>query len=150
MTASDEKTTFPAKHSEYARMREMLRSNSSLTLGAGGADFVAVPDEVAEILDSVLSVLENGDAVAVSHRSQSLTTQQAAETLAISRPTLIKYLEQGEIPYEMRGRHRRVLLRDVLDFQSRNRIRRRERLDAMEDDVDDYRPVRDAGFSETR
>lgn len=131
-------------------MREMLRSNSSLTLGAGGADFIAIPDEVAEVLDRALSVLENGDAVAVSHRSQTLTTQQAAEVLDISRPTLIKYLEKGEIPYEMRGRHRRVLLRDVLEFQDRSRVRRRESLDAMEDDVDEYRPTRDAGFSETR
>lgn len=111
---------------------------------------MAIPVEVADVLDRALAVLEGGDDVAVSHRSQSLTTQQAAEALGVSRPTLIKYLEQGEIPYEMRGRHRRVLVQDVLEFRNRNRVRRRGYLDAMDDDVEECRPVRDAGFSGTR
>lgn len=111
---------------------------------------MAIPVEVADVLDRALAVLESGDDVAVSHRSQSLTTQQAAEALGVSRPTLIKYLEQGEIPYEMRGRHRRVLVQDVLEFRNRNRVRRRGYLDAMDDDVEECRPVRDAGFSGTR
>jgi excisionase family DNA binding protein len=56
-----------------------------------------------------------------------LTTQEAAELLNISRPTQVRLLT-GEIPHTMRGRHRRVLLRDVLDYSQRTGTERGLRL----------------------
>lgn len=52
-------------------------------------------------------------------------------TFGISRPTLVRLLEDGEIPYSMRGRHRRVLLNDVLAYREQARGERRQILDAM-------------------
>lgn len=46
----------------------------------------------------------------------TLTTSQAASRLGMSRPYLIKLLEQGVIPYHKVGRDRRVLLSDVRDY----------------------------------
>jgi len=60
-----------------------------------------------------------------------LTTQEAGELLGISRPTLVRLLQDGEIPYEQRGRHRRVMLADLLGYQERMRRERREPLDRM-------------------
>ena len=60
-----------------------------------------------------------------------LTTQEAAELLGISRPTLVRLVEDGEIPYEQRGRHRRVMLADLLAYQASMRRERREALDRM-------------------
>ena len=51
--------------------------------------------------------------------------------LGISRPTLVKLLEAGKIPYERPGRHRRVLLADLVGYQQRMRVQRKETLDAM-------------------
>ena len=55
-------------------------------------------------------------------------TQEAADYLGISRPTLVKLLEQRAIPFEKRGRHRRVTLRDLVDYQDRFRVERRRTL----------------------
>jgi len=60
-----------------------------------------------------------------------LTTQEAADFLGCSRPTLVRLLTDGRIPYEMRGRHRRVRLTDVLDYQHHARTERAETLDEM-------------------
>jgi excisionase family DNA binding protein len=61
----------------------------------------------------------------------TLTTSQAAHILGISRPTLVRLLESGEIPYEQPARHRRVRLADILAYQQRARRARATALDEM-------------------
>ncbi len=70
-------------------------------------------------------------AVSIAPHNTMLTTQEAADLLNISRPTLVRLLVDGEIPFTKRGRHRRVMLRDVLDYQERTRRERRQTLDDM-------------------
>lgn len=48
--------------------------------------------------------------------------------LGISRPTLVRLLEEGKIPYTQANRHRRVFLRDVVEYQERHRVFARETL----------------------
>lgn len=62
---------------------------------------------------------------------QRLTTQETAELLGVSRPTVVKLLESGEIAFEQPGRHRRVRLADVLVYQKRVSRDRRDALDRM-------------------
>lgn len=51
--------------------------------------------------------------------------------LGISRPTLVRLLEQGEIPFDKPGRHRKVRLADLLAYQDRTRRARLAGLDEM-------------------
>jgi len=60
----------------------------------------------------------------------------------VSRPTLVKLLEEGRIPFEQPGRHRRLLLRDVLTFQEQRRAEREAGLDELvsaSEEMDGYR-----------
>jgi excisionase family DNA binding protein len=92
---------------------------------------VALPEPVYEVLHQVILAMARGQAVTIAPHNQRLTTQEAADLLGVSRPTLVRMLDAGQIPFDQPGRHRRVLLRDVLAFQEARRAHRREGLDAL-------------------
>ena len=66
-----------------------------------------------------------------------LTTQDAADYLWVSRPTMVKLLETGEVPFERPHSHRRIKLGDLAAYEARERVRRRKTLDQMSDDFAD-------------
>jgi excisionase family DNA binding protein len=71
-----------------------------------------------------------------------LTTQEAADLLNISRPTLVKLLEEGRIPYDQPGRHRKVSLDAALQYQQQTRARRRAALDELtRDSVNEVKAI---------
>ena len=78
-----------------------------------------------------------GMAVTVAPQSARLTTQGAADFLGVSRPTLVRLLERGEIPMSKPGRHRYVQLSDLVAYQTSTRSRRRDVLDRMAADAAD-------------
>lgn len=47
----------------------------------------------------------------------AITTQEAADLLNMSRPTLVKRIEEGAIPLTTIGTHRRLALADVLAYR---------------------------------
>lgn len=81
-----------------------------------GADDYPLTPELADVLLKVADQLARGKAVFVAPYDTQLTTQDAADFLGISRPTLVKLLEEGKIPFEKVGRHRRVLLKNLQDY----------------------------------
>ncbi|MDR0847696.1 MAG: helix-turn-helix domain-containing protein [Propionibacteriaceae bacterium] len=90
-----------------------------------------IPTEVYDVLKRVVQAMSQGSAVTVAPVSMRLTTSQAAEMLGISRPTLIRLLEDGAIPYDQPRRHRILRLDDVLAFKRNQDARRSALLDEM-------------------
>lgn len=78
-----------------------------------------VPAKVYEALIYIMDALTKGHGVTVMPTDAQLTTQKAADYLQMSRPTLVKLLEAGDIAFTRVGRHRRVLLADLQDYEAR-------------------------------
>ena len=73
--------------------------------------------------------------ITVVPQTQRLTTQKAADFLGISRPTLVKLLDQEKIPYDQPGRHRRIMFSDLLRYVEQRREERTAALDRMTEDA---------------
>lgn len=127
-------------------------SAPSVLVGPDGQT-VGLPEEVYEVLIKVVDAMSHGRAITVAPVDQMLTTQEAADHLGISRPTLVKLLETGRIPFERpaAGRHRRVRLEDLVEYQKTSAQERSDTLDEMtreaveagtyEDTTEDYTAV---------
>lgn len=80
---------------------------------------IALPQALYAVLLRAAHVLAAGDGISIMPVEATLTTQQAADILSVSRPHLIKMLESGDMPFRMVGTHRRIKLQDVLVHQRR-------------------------------
>jgi len=96
---------------------------------------IELPDEVYDVLVEVAKQMRAGNAVSVVPYAMTLSTQEAAEMLGVSRPTLIRLLEQGLIPFDQPNSHRRVKLADVLEYRERTHRESVERLDSLTDEA---------------
>lgn len=92
---------------------------------------VRLPPLLVRILVEAASQLAQGHAVAILRYEQELTTQQAANLLSVSRPYLIKLLENGQIRYHHVGSHRRIRMRDLLEYKQNRDCLRRDHLNEM-------------------
>ena len=111
--------------------RGILAPTSKAALVAPDNRRVELPEPLHAVLVQVAEALMQGMAVSVIPQSARLTTQQAADFLGVSRPTLVRLLERGEIPMSKPGRHRYVQLQDLVIYQDAMQSRRREILDTM-------------------
>jgi excisionase family DNA binding protein len=98
---------------------------------ADGSDSarLEVPPATLRLLSQILALMARQQTFVLYPESSELTTKQAADVLGVSRPFLIRVLEAGDIPYRKVGRHRRVLMKDVLSYKQTTHVKRQAAMD---------------------
>jgi excisionase family DNA binding protein len=131
------------QEAQIRELRRLIQSGDAKLVGSDGRQ-VEIPQPVHELLLVILRNLQAGNAISIVPEHQQLTTQRAANILGVSRPFLVGLVEAGEIPFHMVGRHRRIYLRDLLDYKRRRDAARHEaitNLARMEMDAGTYDKV---------
>lgn len=114
-----------SKYANAERVQLSLRGSN------GEADELILPGHVLQILLDVLAEMSRGNAISLMPTHQELSTQEAAALLNVSRPFLVGLLEKQKIPFRKVGSHRRVYLKDVLEYKERIDQQRSQALDQL-------------------
>ncbi|ACQ79703.1 DNA binding domain protein, excisionase family [Beutenbergia cavernae DSM 12333] len=115
----------------FSELADALEAAPRLRLATGSGREHELPEEMVELLRTVVETMRRGRDVQVVPVSQRLTTAEVARILGVSRPTVVRLIDDGVLPADRARTHRAVLLADVVTYQ-RNR---RSALDPNKDEV---------------
>ncbi len=110
-----------------------------LTLLGGEVRLVDTSGHEVELGAEVVEAFQAAVAEMLAHEANDLTTQEAAKLIGISRPTLIRLLDTGKLPYRRTNGdhgHRRIPRRATLDYLRADLDRRRQALDLLAADAE--------------
>jgi excisionase family DNA binding protein len=118
------------EHANIRALRQLVQEGSVKIVGATGRR-AELPRAVAGLLDEILKNMQAGKSVSVVSDHQQLTIQRAANLLGVSRPFMVRLLEEGELTFHMAGSHRRVYLKDLLAYKKRRDEERHDSINRM-------------------
>lgn len=116
-----------------ATLEHLQADNPAVEIAESG-EKIQIPLTALRLLAKVLKGLSEGKPVQVVPIDMEVSTQVAADILNVSRPFLIKLLEDGKVPYSKVGRHRRIKFEDVVAYKKKMQVNRRELLSEMMQD----------------
>lgn len=147
MAASNRRPPQLPTDDEMAQAREASRQLARL-LPAGGSgaaaapvlrlvtddnhhEMIAIPPGALRLLVDLLTHLGQGRSVTVHGQNAELTTQEVADYLNVSRPYVVKLIEDEKLPARKVGTRRRVAFEDLLRYDEQQRARQRAALDEL-------------------
>lgn len=100
-------------------------------------EFITIPKKALLLLITILSNMSEGKSTTIISTDSEVSTQQAANVLNVSRPYLVKLLENNTIPFKKVGSHRRILLGDLIDYKKKFQRIREEKLKLLSEQAQD-------------
>jgi excisionase family DNA binding protein len=122
------------------RLSRYVRRNRPLTmhLEAEQEQPIQLPAGAVALLMDILEAMAAGRGITIIPENAELTTVEAAEVLNVSRPFLIKLLDEGAIPHRKIGTHRRVRMEDVMNYKTKIDAEREAVLDQLVADAQEH------------
>jgi len=138
MDAVLEKTTRKDQQMAKASLLQLQdRSQKFLRIGKDYVeirvqdDAVKIPKKAILLLFDIIRNMADGKSVALILADAEISTQQAADMLHVSRPHVVKLLEEGAIPFKKVGAHRRITIKDLIEYEEKVKENRSKQLDFL-------------------
>ena len=119
-TVLDEHDAALAQAAQRCLMAALDHSRAAtVRLVADGQDMpsVELPPKALRLVADMLGMMAQRQPVVLLPQKMELSTQDAAAFLNVSRPFVVKQIDEGRLPCRKVGRHRRILFDDLLAYQ---------------------------------
>lgn len=110
---------------------------SSVRLVDAVGESISLPAGVEKVLLDLLRMLPHSEHVTVGSLPEELSSSVAADLIGVSRPTLMKWADEGRLPSHKVGSHNRFLREDVLEFRDQYRAERAQSYEESRDKLDE-------------
>lgn len=91
-----------------------------------------LPAPLGQLMLDVLTHVGRGEMITLVPYGAELTTKEAADLLNVSRPFLVKLLDEGAIGYHKVGSHRRIRANELLAYKAKRDEDRRSALTELQ------------------
>lgn len=103
----------------------------TVRIQVGKGSPILIPKALHAQIFAVLRLAAQGESASVGRMALTLTTQQVAARLGVSRPHVVTLIESGKLVGTKVGTHRRVRLSDLEAYQARESAHRSQALTAL-------------------
>jgi excisionase family DNA binding protein len=102
-----------------------------LTSDRGKQTAIEVPPSALKLIGQLLGAMSEGQTVTLVPSKREFTTVEAAHFLNVSRPFVVKEIEEGRLPHRMVGTHRRIAFEDLRAYARKMREKQAAALERM-------------------
>jgi len=118
------------------RMKSSRKRGVKIKIQETG-EFITIPKKALSLLSTIIQNMAEGKTISIVPSNSEVSTQQAADMLNVSRPHLIKLLKAKKIPFKKVGSHRRILLKDIMEYKEQQAKEREAQLDFLANQAQD-------------
>ena len=99
-----------------------------------------LPASALAAFGRLVDVLESSAYAVVFPADETVSTQQAAALLGVSRMTVVRLIDRGELAAEGGAVHRRIFVSELARYQAESSRRRRTAMVELGEDINDSTP----------
>lgn len=108
-----------------------LPGGSQILIRTGSGETIPLETDIQRMLLQTLESVASSGEVTIGRIPEELTSTTAADLLGVSRPTLMKWVRQGEIDSFKVGSHTRFHRKEVLQLKARRAEERKTAFDEL-------------------
>lgn len=124
-------TPTDAATTKFAKAAVATLGDGPIAIAGPNGQPITLPPHVAALIREMLQTLASGRDVQLEPTSSEMTPTEAAAYLNVSRPYLVKLLDEGKIPFRMVGSHRRIPTAELITYKRITRARQNQAMDEL-------------------